>query len=228
MFAGEQSGSGIGQPGLVQHLEVSARGRQALFDVRLGEDRTEVGAAHAVAAVAARARLIQGQVVGGQRRAERATGIAGGRLYPDMLEGPVAQHLAVGHAVECHAAGQAQVLHARLRAQCARHTQHGLFRDGLYRGRQVHVALGQRVFGLPRRRAEQVVERRAGHAQAGAIVEVTLVQVVGAIGLEVDQVVEDRLRILRFAVGGQPHHLVLARVDLEPEVIGERRVQQPE
>jgi hypothetical protein len=38
--------------------------------------------------------------------------------------------------------------------------------------------------------------------------------------------VEDRLRVPWFPVGGEPHHLVLARVDLEAGVVGERGVEQ--
>ena len=56
------------------------------------------------------ARLALMQVVGGERRAERAAGVAGRRLDPDALEPAVAQHLAVGHAVERDAAGEAEVL----------------------------------------------------------------------------------------------------------------------
>ena len=53
-------------------------------------------------------------VIGGERRAERAAGIAGRRLNPDVVELAVAQHLAVGHAVERDAAGEAQILRAGL------------------------------------------------------------------------------------------------------------------
>ena len=56
-----------------------------------------------------------------QRRAQRAAGVARGRLNPDVLERPLAQDAAVADAVERHAAGQAQVLHARsARARAAR------------------------------------------------------------------------------------------------------------
>ena len=48
-----------------------------------------------------------------QRRAERAAGVAGGRLDPDVLERPLAQDAAVADAVQRHAAGQAQVLRCR-------------------------------------------------------------------------------------------------------------------
>ena len=55
-----------------------------------------------------------------QRRAQRAAGVAGGRLDPESLEGPLAQQPAVGHAVERHAAGQDQVFLSCLLAGAAR------------------------------------------------------------------------------------------------------------
>ena len=66
------------------------------------------------------------------------------------------------------------------------------------------------------------------HAQAGAIVEVALVEAEGAVFLEVDDVVQDRVLELRLAVGREAHHLVLARIDLEAGVVGEGRVEQAE
>ena len=44
-----------------------------------------------------------------ERRAERAARIAGRRLDPDVLEGAVAQDLAVGDAIERDAAGEAEI-----------------------------------------------------------------------------------------------------------------------
>ena len=63
-----------------------------------------------------------------ERSAERAAGVAGGWLDPDVAEGAVAQQLAVRHAVERDTPGEAQVLHPILRRQAARHAQHDLFR----------------------------------------------------------------------------------------------------
>ena len=54
-------------------------------------------------------------MIGGKRRTERAAGIAGGRLNPDVFETPVAQHLAVGDAIERHAAGETQIALAGFR-----------------------------------------------------------------------------------------------------------------
>ena len=66
------------------------------------------------------ARLAHEDVIGRQRRAHRAAGIAGRRLDPDVLEMAVAQNLAVGDAIERHAAGQAQVSRPGLLARgCA-------------------------------------------------------------------------------------------------------------
>ena len=47
-----------------------------------------------------------------ERRAERAAGIAGRRLDPDVVERALAQQLAVGHAVQRDAAGQAEIARA--------------------------------------------------------------------------------------------------------------------
>ena len=67
---------------------------------------------HGVERAVELARLAELHVIGGERGAERAAGVAGRRLDPDALELAVAQDLAVGDAVERDAAGQAQVLDA--------------------------------------------------------------------------------------------------------------------
>jgi hypothetical protein len=59
-------------------------------------------------------------VPGRQRRAERAAGIARRRLHPEPVEAAVAQHLAVGDAVERDAAGEAEVARAVLGGEAAR------------------------------------------------------------------------------------------------------------
>jgi hypothetical protein len=78
------------------------------------------------------------------------------------------------------------------------------------------------------RRAEQRVELRARHRQALAVVEVRQVEPVAAVLAQVDQVLADLLLEARLAVGREPHQLVLAAVDLEAAVVGERRVEQAE
>jgi hypothetical protein len=85
-----------------------------------------------------------------------------------------------------------------------------------------------RSSGLRGGAPEERVEPAVRHGEAGAIVEVRHVEPERAVGLEVDQVLEDLLLEPRLAVGRKPHHLVLAGVDLEPRVVGEGRVEQPE
>ncbi len=174
------------------------------------------------------ARLILEHVVGAQRRADRAAGVARRRLDPDAVETAVAQDLAVRDAVERDAARQAQLALAGLARNGAGHAQHDLLGHLLHRGGDVHVERGQELLRSARRLAEQVVERAVGHGQADAVIEVVEVEPERTVGLQVDQLVEDHPGIARLAVGREPHQLVFARIDLEAGVIGERRVQQPE
>ena len=68
---------------------------------------------------------------------------------------------------------------------------------------------------LPRRLAEQRGELVVGHAQAGAVVEIALVQPEAAVVVEVDELVQDQRRVFGLAIGREPHHLVLAGIHLE-------------
>jgi hypothetical protein len=90
------------------------------------------------------------------------------------------------------------------------------------------VALREPLLRAARRAAEQLLEASAGHPQARAVVEVGVVQAERAVFLDIDQVIEDRSDVLRLPVRSQPHHLVLARVDLEAEIGRERGVGQPQ
>ena len=72
------------------------------------------------------------------------------------------------------------------------------------------------------------VRYRRNRCQTGGIVEVGLVEPEAAVGPQVDQMLEDPVRIARYAVGGQAHQLVLAMVHREAAVVGERRVEQAE
>jgi hypothetical protein len=107
-----------------------------------------------------------------------------------------------------------------------RQTHDHVLGHGLDRGRQVHLALREGGLGLAGRPAEQRVELRAGHRQPRAVVEVREVERERSVGPHVDQVLADRVREARFAVGREPHDLVLPRVHLEAGVVREGRVQQ--
>src|ERR1700724_955555 len=93
---------------VVAPLEVCTRGGQSLLDLALLVARTEVAALHGVVAVG-EPRLAGVHVIGGERRADRAAGVARRRLDPHALETAVAQNLAVADAIERDAAGQAEV-----------------------------------------------------------------------------------------------------------------------
>jgi len=94
--------------------EARAGGPQPRGAVVVVECRTEIGSAHAVELVVDVAAPALVDVIGSERGAKRPAGVARGRLDPDALELPVAQDLAVRHAIERHSAGETQVLGAGL------------------------------------------------------------------------------------------------------------------
>ena len=90
------------------------------------------------------------------------------------------------------------------------------------------MLLSQRLFRLARGKPEQVLELPVGHRQTCAIIEIRKIETERTVRLQINQVIQDGLRVFGLAVGGQPHQLVFAGVDLEPCVISERRIQQAE
>ena len=154
-------------------------------------ERAEVRALHRIERALGHAGLALEVMVGTQGRAQRPARVARGGLDPQALEAAVAEHLAVGHAVQGHAPGQAEVGQARLRGDGARQPQHDLVGHRLDGGGDVHVALGQELVRPAGRTAEELVEAGVGHAEPGAVVEVAEVEAEGAVGLEIDEPVED-------------------------------------
>ena len=161
-----------------------------------------------------------------QRDAERPARIARRRLDPDLVERSFPLDTAVADAVQCHAAGHAQVFQARQLVCGARHAQHDFLGDILNRSGEIQLALRQRRFRLARRSFEQPLESAAGHRQAVHEFEVLEVQPNAAIVVDVDDVIADGRDVARFAVRREPHHLVLARVDAEAGEVRERGIQQ--
>ena len=165
-------------------------------------------------------------MIGCESRADRAAGVACRRLHPDVVENVLTQQLAVGDAIQRHAAGQADVPGAGFLPHRAAEPEHDFLGDGLHRGREIHVDLRQLFLGLARLDAEHIGELVVRHAQAGTIIEVGLVETEGAVFLEVDDLVEDQVLEPGLAIGCQAHDLVLARIDLEAGVVGESRIEQ--
>ncbi len=125
---------------------------------------------------------------GRKGRSERPARITAGRLDPDVLEQAGAQQLAVGDAVQRHAAGHDQVFAAGQLAGGFRHPEHDLFGDLLDGQGQIHVVLGQLAFGFAPWQAEQLFPGAVvAHGQAGGVIEIVHVQQEGAVLAQVNQ-----------------------------------------
>ncbi len=163
-----------------------------------------------------------------ERRAERASGIAGRGLYPEVLERALAHDASVGHAVEGHAARHAQVAKARPAVEIAGHPENDLLGHLLYAGGHVEVELLELRLALPDRLPEELRETRVGHREPVGVGEVFRVQFEGPVFPQIHQLPEDEVGVLRPAIGGCAHHLVFGAVDLESEVVGEGAVEKPQ
>ncbi len=116
-------------------------------------------------------------MVGRQRRAQRATGIAGRRLDPHALEAAIAQDFGIGHAIQRHAASHAEIAGAGLRRQVACQPQHDVIEHGLRGGGDIEIAAASNGrFRLARRTAKEAVELPVGHAHPHWILEVIQVE----------------------------------------------------
>jgi hypothetical protein len=91
-------------------------------------------------------------MIGREGGSDRA---AGGRLNSDVLEAAVAKDLAIGDAIERHAAGKAEVFRSGLPGKVARQPQHGFIQHRLNRGRDIHVKGRQQLIRAAHRRTEQ-------------------------------------------------------------------------
>ena len=171
-------------------------------------------------------RLVFQSVPCRQGHADCTPGVTGGRLDPQAFERALTQDPPVADAVQGHTAGETQVLRTGFAVDRPGQAQHHFFRDVLDRPRQIHLSLRQSRLRLPGRTAEQHIELSIGHGQSGAVVEVLHVEPERAVRLQIHQMVVDVFGVLRLAVRSQTHDLVLAGVDLEARVVGERRVQQ--
>src|SRR6185295_10826206 len=78
-----------------------------------------------------------------ERRAQRAAGIARGRLHKVILEGRLGHDPAVHHRVERHASSHAQILITSLFVQSAYKMERCLFQHPLRTGSDVPVTLSQ-------------------------------------------------------------------------------------
>src|SRR5437763_1395627 len=160
---------------------------------------------------------------------DRAAGIARGGLDPDMVEVRQAlQQSAVRDAIERDAAGEAEVTALGVAQSAAREAKHRLLDDRLGRGGNVHVVDRDRRFRIAPLAAEQFLEGGVCRRLAVEIAKERGVEAVGAVLAQIEESIEDQIGVARFAIGRQPHQLVLAGIDLEPAVIGDGAVEQAE
>lgn len=190
------------------------------LDVGRGDGGTEEGSVLGVGR-AVSAGFFEKLVPGEERGAEGSTGVAGGGLDPDVLEGGFAQQATVGDAIEGNAAGEAEVARAGGGMEVAGHAQDDLLGDDLHGGGKVEFALGQLGFGAPGRSAEELGELVGRHGEALAVVEITLVEAEGSVVAQVQQVVANGVGVARLTVGRQAHEFVFAGVDPEAAEVGE-------
>ena len=68
-----------------------------------------------------------------ERGSQRAARIAGCRLNPELLEGPLPQNASIRHAIEGDTAGETEVFPAGFGVHVTRHPQHDFFDHDLDR-----------------------------------------------------------------------------------------------
>src|SRR5262245_44969640 len=101
-----------------------ARILEPALDIALREGRAPERALHQIVLAVDTTLLAQELVPGRKRSPDRTASVTGRRLHPDVREGAVAQDLAVGDAIECHAARQAEIVEPMLAPERARQSQH--------------------------------------------------------------------------------------------------------
>ena len=160
-----------------------------------------------------------------ERGTDRATGVAGRGLHPEVLERALAHDAAVRHAVEGHATGHHEILGAGEIVRVLHTPQHRGLADDLHRRREVHLPLRDELVVASRRSAEELVELGRGHRVAVAVVEVVEVEPDRAVVVDLHQLLEDQVDVLGIAVRRETHELVFAGVHLEARVVGEGGIQ---
>ena len=134
--------------------------------------------------------------------------------------------------VEPDATADAQRAQAGLALEVRHQAQHGLLEQPLGLEREVLVDRLELARALPRRQADQLDQLIGEALGVGvrAVVDVLRVDlVVEAERSAAHDLLELRTQLeVLAAVGGEAHHLVLAVVRLEPEVLGDRGVEPAE
>ena len=162
----------------------------------------------------------------GQSRAQSAAGVPRRGLNPNLLERPLAQQPAIGHAIQRHTPGQAQTVAPGRLARASRQSQHGLLGHQLNGPRRIQVPLLDRAFRLARRTAKKLVETPVSHLETRQKIEIGKIQPERAVRAQLQEMVQNGLAVSRLAIRSQPHQFVFPRVDAETAIGREGRIQQ--
>jgi hypothetical protein len=139
------------------------------------------------------ARLVLEELVPGEeRRPEGPARVARRGLDPDLLEGSLAQHAAVGDAVERDAPGHRRGCAHPSACGCSARSCSTI--SSVTAWIEAAMSISRWVIAvsaLARRAAEEVVHLRRRHHVAVAVVEVRHVHPEGAVGLQVEELLED-------------------------------------
>ena len=183
------------------------------------------------------ARAAEDLVIHGERSADGKTSVARGRLNINALERRVIEYFSVGDAIKSHAAREAERFFAGFFGEGAPVRGENFFERGLHAGREIVVALLERLVGEARG-AEAFFEiRRKKPAENGSAVGITPGHV-RALRLvrEIFQAqAEGKRRVhvndaakffeeFRLAVGSEAHHFVFVAKFPEADVLRERGV----
>ena len=169
--------------------------------------------------------------------ADREPRISRSGLHEDLFERRLIENFPVGHAIERHAAGQANGLLLGSGVQRAKHFEQDLFEARLQRGRAVTMHLFDRSRGIARRpqalghvvgihRAQfgSLVGVAPGHFRAGAMVlEIFESQAEADASVGADNVAE-LVQVGRLAVSGQAHDFVFVAEFAKSQILRHGRV----
>ena len=142
--------------------------------------------------------------------AQGASCVAGRRLDPQRVETRFAVDTSVGHAIQRHASGEAEVPPAGRFAGVTGQAEDDFFRHDLDRPRNITVSFRDRLIRRSRRPAERAIETVAGHPTGVQKIEVRQIQPEGAVCLEVQQLAANQLRETRLTIGGESHQFVFS------------------
>ena len=172
----QRPGTAIDEFRVVENFEPRSGRSESLTNRRSIVVRAEIRTIHSVTPGRCRtARPTVVHVIRAEGGTHCTASVTGRRLYPDLIEGPRLEQLAVCDAVQGYAAGEAEVALPAFLRDSSCQPEHDLLGDALDARCKVHVLLAETTLRTSRWPAEQRMEATVRHAQAGAVVEIVQV-----------------------------------------------------